>query len=306
MAQHDVEIDHRTLIAALSDEERSCLLQRSDRIGLFHLAAHLGAIVAVGVLIGLNVSCWPLLVPVQGILIVFLFTVVHETIHGTAFRSAWINRIVADICGFLIVLPPRWFRYFHFAHHRHTHDPQRDPELAEPKPRTLVQYLVHLSGLSYWRGQMRVFAVNVTGKNNDVFVPSKRRPELSTEAKWFLAAYLAVAGLSVMLASDLIVWTWLIPVAVGQPFLRAYLLAEHTLCPHVVSMLENSRTTFTNGLVRFLAWNMPYHAEHHAFPAVPFHKLPEFHKVTKKHLGTTIRGYARFHGRLVASLGTDE
>ena len=39
-------------------------------------------------------------------------------------------------------------------------------------------------------------------------------------------------------------------------------------------MLENSRTTYTNALVRFLAWNMPFHAEHHAWPSIPFHALP--------------------------------
>ena len=62
----------------------------------------------------------------------------------------------------------------------------------------------------------------------------------------------------------------------GQPFLRAYLLAEHARCPHVANMLENTRTTFTTALVRLIAWNMPFHAEHHAYPAVPFHKLPRF------------------------------
>jgi len=46
----------------------------------------------------------------------------------------------------------------------------------------------------------------------------------------------------------------------------------------VPDMLANSRTTLTNGLVRFLAWNMPFHAEHHTFPAVPFHALPALHR----------------------------
>lgn len=30
---------------------------------------------------------------------------------------------------------------------------------------------------------------------------------------------------------------------------------------------------------RKLAWNMPYHAEHHAWPSVPFHFLPFVHKL---------------------------
>ncbi|MGO4840776.1 fatty acid desaturase, partial [Rhizobiaceae sp. 2RAB30] len=76
----------------------------------------------------------------------------------------------------------------------------------------------------------------------------------------------------------------------------------HTRCPHVANMLENTRTTFTTTLVRFVAWNMPYHAEHHAYPAVPFHKLPRFHQVVRDHLKVTERGYARFNRRLWAGL----
>lgn len=245
--RQETGLDHRALIAGLSGEEKAVLLQRSDRVGLLQLAAHWGAIAAVGALIHLRVPFWPALIPAQGILIVFLFTTVHESIHGTAFRSAWINVAVANVCGFLILLPPKWFRYFHFAHHRHTHDPDRDPELAKPKPRTVVQYLVYLSGLPYWREQAHKLAINAAGMNADYFVPAKRRRDLAVEARRFVLAYVAAGGLSAVLASDLIVWTWLVPVIAGQPFLRAYLLAEHTLCLHVVNMLENSRTTFKIG-----------------------------------------------------------
>lgn len=67
-------------------------------------------------------------------------------------------------------------------------------------------------------------------------------------------------------------------------------------------MLENTRTTFTTALVRFVAWNMPYHAEHHAYPAVPFYRLPQFHEVVRDHLRTTERGYGRFHKRFFEGL----
>jgi fatty acid desaturase len=30
-------------------------------------------------------------------------------------------------------------------------------------------------------------------------------------------------------------------------------------------------------VVKLFAWNMPFHAEHHAYPAVPFHALPALH-----------------------------
>jgi fatty acid desaturase len=59
-------------------------------------------------------------------------------------------------------------------------------------------------------------------------------------------------------------------------------------------MFENTRTTFTTALVRFLAWNMPYHVEHHVFPAVPFYQLPRLHQMMKADLRETADGYAAF------------
>ena len=62
-------------------------------------------------------------------------------------------------------------------------------------------------------------------------------------------------------------------------------------------MLENSRTTTTNAIVRWLAWNMPYHAEHHAYPTVPFYRLPALHLLAKPYLKETEQGYVRFHAK---------
>ena len=74
----------------------------------------------------------------------------------------------------------------------------------------------------------------------------------------------------------------------------ADLLAEHGHCPPVANMLENTRTTLTNRLVRFLAWNMPCHAEHHARPMVPFHKLPDLHRDMRAHLKSISPSYTDF------------
>ena len=108
-----------------------------------------------------------------------------------------------------------------------------------------------------------------------------------------MAAIYALGALS-LIWSPLLLWLWLVPVLLGQPFLRLYLLAEHGDCPFVANMFENTRTTYTNRVVRFLAWNMPYHVEHHAYPAVPFHHLPALHDKMREHLQVTAPGYAQF------------
>jgi fatty acid desaturase len=295
-------IDHRELIASLSAEQRRNLTETSDRAGLAHLFAHAGLIVLVGGMISMRVPFWPLLLPVQGILIAFLFSLEHESIHRTAFRSPMFNDWVARICGFLILLPAEWFRYFHFAHHRHTQDPECDPELAAPKPETISDYLRHVSGFKYWRAQIGTLLRNAAGRCDDNFVPPAGRAKVHKEARVMLALYALMALGSLAAGSAALLFVWIGPVLLGQPFLRLFLLAEHGHCPFVANMLENSRTTFTNALVRWLAWNMPFHSEHHAFPAVPFHKLPAFHAIAHEHLRVTENGYARFSVRYAAGM----
>ncbi len=296
-------MDHREFVAALSRDKKQELTRKSDRRGLSALAVHMGGIVLLGVLIGLRVPLWPVLLLPQGILIIFLFTTLHETIHRTAFKTVWINDAVARFCGFLIVLPADWFRYFHFAHHRHTQDPERDPELASPKPETWRHYVWHVSGLPIWASHVTTLVRNARGRCVDEYVPVSARGKVTSEARWMLVAYGLLAAGSIGLGWPLLLFVWVVPALLGQPFLRLYLLAEHGRCAFVANMFENSRTTFTNRLVRRLAWNMPYHAEHHAFPGVPFHRLPQFHALTREHLVETEEGYWRFHEKYARALG---
>ena len=96
-----------------------------------------------------------------------------------------------------------------------------------------------------------------------------------------IVAYVVVFAI----APTALLWLWIVPLILGFPVLRLYLLAEHGRCPEVEDMFLNTRSTLTTRIVRFVAWNMPYHAEHHAMPSVPFHQLPILHDMTAAHLG---------------------
>jgi len=295
-------MDHKSFLASLTAAQCMELTEKSDARGLTRLALHLGAIGVIATLIVARVPFWPLLMLPQGILLVFLFTLLHEASHATPFRTPWLNAAAAQFSGFVIFLPPRWFRYFHFSHHRFTQIPGKDPELAEPKPETWGQYLVYVSGVPVWIDHAGTIIRNAAGRCEDSFVPRGKRGMVRNEALLTVAAYLALLLGSIALNNSVLIYVWLIPMALGQPFLRLYLLAEHGRCAHVANMLENSRTTLTNALVRALAWNMPYHAEHHAYPTVPFHKLPDLHKLAAEHLLVTEPGYASFHARYAPAI----
>lgn len=295
-------MDHREFIATLSQDEIRHLTARSDRAGLVHLALHAGAIAAVGTLILAAVPGWPLLMVFQGILVVFLFTFFHETMHETPFRSRHLNTGASYLCGFTLLIAPHWFRYFHLAHHRHTQDPDNDPELAIPKPKTVGGYIVYMSGLPLWTRSVRTLVRNALGRCRDPFVPVARRGTIHREARMMIGGYALLLIACIALQAPQLLYVWILPALLGQPFLRLYLLAEHGRCPHVANMFENTRTTFTTWLVRQLAWNMPFHAEHHAYPTVPFHRLPELHQRARAHLKVTEHGYHRFHLEYVSEL----
>jgi fatty acid desaturase len=285
-------MDHRAFMAAVPAEVREAMTALSDAPGLRHLGLHLTSILLVGGLIATGVPGWPLLLPVQGVLIVALFMLEHEATHRTPFRSILLNDWAGRVAGFLLLLPFEWFRYFHLAHHRWTNIEGKDPELAAKAPQTLRKWVWHVSGLPYWLSEARLMVALTRGRVTDDFIPESARGRVVREARWMAAGYV-VAGLT-LIWTPVMLWVWIVPVLLGQPFLRLYLLAEHGDCPRVANMFQNTRTTFTNRLVRLLAWNMPYHVEHHVWPAVPFHRLPEVHGLMKDKLQVTADGYAAF------------
>ncbi len=280
------------------------LRRLSDRPGAIHLALHVGALIAAGLLVASAPSLlWRL--PAQaleGAILVFLFAPLHETIHRTAFRNRRLNDMIAAIIGFLLILPAGYFRFFHFCHHRYTQDPERDPELSSPKPRNLGQWLLVVTGLPVWKAHVMGVLQHAAGKIDEPYLTPMPARLVIREARIHLALYALIVAVSLALRSTAALEFWIVPAVLGQPWLRLYLMAEHTGCALVPDMLANSRTTLSNGIVRFFAWNMPYHAEHHAFPAVPFHALPRLHQRLAPALKVVAPGYIAAQGSILKGL----
>lgn len=275
------------------------LSRRSDAKGLAHLARH-GALLAVtGTLVWLTLGVWWLMVPamtVHGIVVAFVFCGHHEMIHRTAFRSRRLNDWIAFVTGFLVFYPAYYFRLFHYAHHRFTQDPERDPELVVPAPTTPGSYVWWSIGIPYWHRRFGTSFVHAfTGRAKEPFVRNREVAACVAEARWMWAGYTVIAVASVVFGSWAALVYWFGPILLGQPWLRLYLMAEHNGCDHGASMIANTRTTLTNPLIRLIAWNMPYHTEHHVYPSVPFHALPALHAEMKPFVGIVGPGYIAVH-----------
>jgi fatty acid desaturase len=269
------------------------------------LSMHIALLAATGYLVwAARAGPWlaPALV-LHGVVLVFLFCALHECIHGTAFASRWPNELVARACGTLLMLPPAYFRCFHFSHHRYTQDPARDPELAQPAPATVASYLWRVSGVPYWRERVGTTLRHaLSGRVRESFVPPEQAAIVVREARALWGSYLLVALASIYLQrADALIY-WVLPVILGQPALRLFLLAEHSGCAFSDDMLANTRSTHTNAAVRLLTWRMPYHAEHHAYPSVPFHALPRLNELIGRRVQVQAPGYLALHRELLRRL----
>ena len=291
-------MDHKSFLKTLNAKDKARLNARSDARGLRHLMMYCAVLGVMGSWIFFALPLWQIMLIPHGILISFLFTLQHECTHNTPFKTLWLNSIMGHLIAFLLFQPFIWFRYFHLAHHKYTNIPGKDPELdGHEKPSSWGAFVRHLSTVDYWWAKVTTLIGNSVGPLTASYIPPRKRRALRAEAVLLIVAY----GVVFAMAPTALLWLWIVPLILGFPVLRLYLLAEHGRCPEVEDMFLNTRTTLTTRVVRFLAWNMPYHAEHHAMPSVPFHKLPVLHDMTAAHLGQVSDGYSGFSKSYVAS-----
>jgi fatty acid desaturase len=289
----------------LTGPELRGLSARSNARGALRTGIHLLMLLAAGWLVA-TASAWTLLpaMLLLGIAQAALFAPIHETMHMTAFASRRANAAVGWLAACPSLLNWHFYTAFHLAHHRHTQDPDRDPELTTRPPETLNAYLWRVCALPYWHARLSVLRDGWRGDLSAYpYIPPRAAPKIIRSLRMMTLFVLGCALASMPLVgwwAPLVFWVG--PQLLGQPFLRLYLLTEHTLCTQDANGLTNTRTTLTNGLMRLVMWNMSYHTEHHLYPSIPFHRLPEAHLAIRNRLGVVQQGYARWHAAFVRDL----
>jgi fatty acid desaturase len=251
---------------------------KSDWRGSLQVGARLGALLLSGAALSLSWGGW-LAVPVfitHGILINFLYAGQHELSHSTVFKTKRLNEIFGRLFGFVLIYPRDFDQIQHFAHHRYTQDWEGDGELARERY-TLTSYLLWVLGPTYWYTRARRVIRFSFGIVSEPYIPEDRKADVIGEARWHLAGYALIALVSLATGSWAAVHLWLAPMLALKPVHQLQNTIEHLGLPHVDAITDNTRTTRTNVLMRWLAWNMQYHTAHHAFPGVPCYALPKLH-----------------------------
>ena len=163
------------------------LSQRSDVRGIARVAGHFATMAATGTLVAIALPSYLWLVPamlLHGCTIVTLFAPMHECVHKTAFKSPWLNETIGWVAGALCWYNFTFYRRYHTWHHRYTQDPELDPELSDPKPRRLLDYVLHISGIPFWFHKPRELVNLALGRVERLaYVPPHARRAIAWSAR---------------------------------------------------------------------------------------------------------------------------
>lgn len=209
----------------------------------------------------------------------------HESSHGTAFKTDWMNNALYEIASFMVLRESTPWRWSHTRHHSDTIIVGRDPEIAVPRPPDLKALFISFFNVQNFPKYARNVLLHCTGRltpEEITYIPESEHAKVFFHARVYVLIYGSVAGLAVWQHSFLPLMYIGLPNLWGAWLMPIYGYTQHAgLAENVLDHRLNCRTVYMNRINRFFYWNMNYHVEHHMFPLVPYHALPKLHELVK-------------------------
>ncbi len=227
-----------------------------------------------------HLSYW-VAVPLNAVLLYYIFTPLHEATHGNIAgrdrRFQWLQAVIGQVSGYLLLAPYPGFRVLHLHHHAHTNDPVEDPDywvksetwLGNVLRSLVIQpvYIFHLWKIARDPGTMRAFAweiVCVVSYIPIVVVAYRLGFGNQLMLLWILAGYIGVVLCPVM-------FDW--PVHHPHSGRGRYVDTAVLLFPRPFQ-----------GLMDVLFAGHSYHLVHHLYPRLPFYRYGTAWKALKDDL----------------------
>jgi fatty acid desaturase len=280
------------------------LNEKSNFMGFFQLFSHFIAILLISILHYILIYSWWSLASglALGVLINFLYAGQHELSHGTVFKTFKLNEFFGRIIGFFMLFPRDFDQIMHFAHHKWTQDWEKDGELVR-EPFTIKTYLLWFWGVTYWRNRIVGIFRRARGVVIEPYINPSEYKKVILESRLHVFGYLIIFILSLCFNSWAALTFWILPMLITKPIHQMQNTIEHLGLTHKKDILQNTRSTRTNFLMKWLCWQMPYHTAHHTFPSVPFWKLKELNsKIEKKSGNVYSMGYFEFQIEVIKRL----
>ncbi len=287
-------------------DELKTLMEKSDAKGLIHTGLYLTLLISLGVAAYYSIgTVW--LIPAffaYGTVYCFWNHMMHETFHGTPFKSKALNEFWSWVSSFLNGVEMVHNRYGHMQHHNFTYHEGDDPEIEIYRPVSIWKMIPKFFAFGLFNPVPVIrHALGIIDESTKQMVPKNEWKKMIRSSRFWLL------GHGLIIASCFIFHTWL-PVVFtifarfyGAPLGRSLDLIQHIgLEINVRDHRLCTRNVYLNPLTRFLYWNMNYHIEHHMFPAVPFHALPKLHEKIKGQLPPTYPNWFAAYRELIATV----
>jgi fatty acid desaturase len=297
----------------LSRESLLLLQQRRDAPSIPRLALHFLAFLICGLLLvrfsGSPMVAVPLAIALAAMWATF-FAVMHECCHRNAFQSRALNELGAWIGGILSGFAPSVYRALHVVHHRYTNIPGKDPELYDAgddgrMPATALQWVIMTMGVWHFRFKtllmlkLSLFPSRYWKEYSNWMPTGAATSRLVWETRLVAGIWLGLFAAALM---DIAGARWvLLSLLLAHIVLAVIQTAEHRGMANEGNIFQRTRTTPTSGFVRWWMWNANYHAEHHAWPAIPWHALPGVHERVAQEMDHQAGGFLHTYLRQLRS-----
>lgn len=209
----------------------------------------------------------------------------HESSHGTAFKTDWMNNLLYEIASFMVLRESTRWRWSHARHHSDTLIVGRDAEIAVPRPPSFLTLFLRAFGINSTYHFFRLILLHSTGRltaDEKTFIPESDYGKVIVRARIYVAIYACVFALAIYTHSILPLMYIGLPAFFGSWLQFIYGHTQHAgLAENVLDHRLNCRTIYMNAVNRYLYWEMNYHLEHHMFPMVPYHNLGKLHQAIK-------------------------
>jgi fatty acid desaturase len=200
-----------------------------------------------------------------------LAVLAHEGVHRLLLGNRRLNDLLARVfLAWPVLIDFDAYRRVHFRHHRHVNSPQ-DPDWTRNRYDAV--------GGRGWQRLARLMA-GTAGRQQEIF-------------EWFvvgrsLGPWPVVRGLYYATIAGAAIWAggarallmyWFVPLLTWfLVTMRLKGVAEHFALGNA-DTLQAARTIIHGRIARLLLFprNAAYHLEHHLYPRVPHHRLPELH-----------------------------
>jgi fatty acid desaturase len=213
----------------------------------------------------------------------------HEAIHRLLFTRRWLNDLFGHYMAGAAVLTPPTYRLYHFKHHRELgreSDPDRPGYSRFPTTRAgVVRFVLEsLIGLGVW-SRFLAETLSAISRRPDARAYHEERGWIAASKSWAVVAVMQAVVADAFLVTGgtwrECLWLWVFPeVTLTRTLMAVRLMGEHTTrgdgYPDDLRYLATVRCGPIERAL-FAPLNFNYHAEHHLFPWVPWHRLPALH-----------------------------